>query len=93
MEHINVQLSSEMYDQSLRGTAEVPALRECGDLSIYVKPGATVGGRPGAVITFTVELSDGTKKRAQAVTTVALLDLALSSIRGWNDGGHLRVQN
>jgi len=46
-------------------------------------------GQACAVITFSVELPDGSFARAQAVTSVALLESTLAILRGWQSGGHL----
>ena len=40
-------------------------------------PGATQGGRPGVVVTFSVRLPDGSFARAQAVTTLANFEVKL----------------
>ena len=89
MEGIDCRLSPEMFDKAVHGGIDHPVLPECGDLAIYVKPNATVAGKPMAVVTFSVQLPDGSHARAQATTTLALLDAVYSCIRGWREGGHL----
>jgi len=58
------------------------ALPDFGDLKIITKDKGTVGGRPIAVLTFTVAMPDGTQRIAQTVTTVRLLKTALGAIAG-----------
>lgn len=89
MESIDCRLSAEMYDKAVNGGIDHPVLSESGDLAFYVKPNATTGGKPGVVITFSVQLPDGTMARAQATTTLKLLDMVFHCIKGWRDGGHL----
>ncbi|MBA3481711.1 MAG: hypothetical protein H0T51_07840 [Pirellulales bacterium] len=89
MERIVVELDAAKYDAAIRGTPDKPALPEYGDLAFYVKPGATAEGKAAVVVTFTVQLPDGSSARAQAVTTAALIESALGAFRGWREGGHL----
>lgn len=90
MEAVRVMLSDEEFDRAVHGPPEgQPSLPEGGDLAIYVKKGATEGGRAAAVITFTVQVPGGARRRAQCVTTVANLINALATLRGWSEGGHL----
>lgn len=90
MEHLQIALDSERFDKAVHGGLDCyRVLPEYGDLAIYVKPGATLRGRPMAVFTFTVQLPDGTRFRAQAVTTLTNLKNALHAIQGWESGGHL----
>lgn len=83
MEKIKIRISAEDFDAMLRGTEACPSLKDSGDIQIIVKPGATVGGRAGAMITFTVQMPDGTIARAQTVTTVRLLKTTLAALHGW----------
>lgn len=89
MESIDCRLSPEMFDKAVHGGIDHPVLKEGGDLAVYIKPNATVGGNPMAVFTFTVQLPDGSLARAQCATTLKLLDMVLHLIKGWKDGGHL----
>lgn len=90
MEPIVCSLSASDFDKAVHGGLDSnPVLPECGDLAIYVKPRATVEGRPMAVITFTVQLPDGSMARAQATTTTRLLEAVSSCVKGWREGGHL----
>jgi hypothetical protein len=89
MEAVDVALSAEKFDAAVHGDGVVPVLPECGDLAFYFKPGVTEGGNPGVVVTFTVQLPDGSQARAQAVTTLANFETVFACIRGWKSGGHL----
>lgn len=90
MEHINIVLDSGKFDKAVHGGLDNnPVLKEGGDLAMYVKPRATVNGNAMVVITFTVQLPDGTLARAQAATTAALMEAAGRAIRGWKEGGHI----
>lgn len=90
MEGIKCEISAEKFDRAIRNVpGEIPVLAEGGDLAVYVKPKGTVEGKACAVITFTVQLPDGTKARAQATTTAALLKQVGLIMRGWEDGGHI----
>ena len=78
-------------DEAVHGKPEgQPSLPEGGDLAIYVKKNATVNGNAMAVLTFSVQLPNGTIRRAQCPTTVANLINALAVLKGWSDGGHLK---
>lgn len=90
MELLKIELSPEKFDAAVHGPMDgQPSLPDAGDMAIYVKPGATEKGNAGAVVTFTVQLPNGSTRRAQCVTTVANLLNALSILRGWQEGGHL----
>lgn len=92
MEHLRVANSAVLFDRAVHGGLDgetIPVLPDGGDLAVFVKPNATVGGRPGVVVTFTVRLPDGTMARAQSVTTLANFENVFAAIRGWKDGGHL----
>lgn len=90
MEHVICELSAENFDKAVHGGLDSkPILPEGGDLAIYLKPNATKGGNPGAVLTFTVQLSDGNLARAQCVVTARTLEMIASLIKGWREGGHL----
>lgn len=89
MERVDVALSAEKFDAAVHGDGVVPVLPESGDMAFYIKPRATEGGKPGVVVTFTVQLPDGSQARAQAVTTLANFETVFGCIRGWKSGGHL----
>lgn len=89
MEHITIALDDDKFDAAVHGTEGPGSLPESGDMAIYVKKNATIEGNAMAVVTFTVQLPDGTKRRAQATNTVANLINALAVLKGWRDGGHL----
>ena len=80
MEVIKHQLddgTGRAFDDALKDT-----LPDGGDLQIITKDAGTVNGNPVAILTFTVELPDGTFRKAQTVTTVALLMGTLAILRG-----------
>lgn len=90
MEIIAIELNDEKFDHAVHGPPEgPPSLPEGGDLTIYVKRNATVNGNAMAVVTFTVQLPDGTLRRAQCPSTVANFINVLSVLKGWSDGGYL----
>ncbi len=65
------------YNQVVHG-----GLPDFGDLSIVTKDNATKGGHPSACLTFTVQLPDGKRHRAQTVVTVRNLLDALHAVMG-----------
>lgn len=89
MERVDCCLSAEKFDQAVHGNGVDPVLPECGDLAFYFKPNVTEGGKPGVVITFGVQLPDGSLARAQVVTTLANFEAVAACVRGWSAGGHL----
>lgn len=90
MEMLTVALDARQFDEAVHGPPDgQPSLPEAGDLAIYVKRNATQGGNAAAVVTFTVQLPNGSFRRVQSVTTVANLINALTILNGWHDGGHL----
>lgn len=90
MEHVTCNLDPELFDKAVHGGLDdKPVLPENGDLSLYGKAKATVGGNGMVVLTFTVQLPDGTLARAQCTTTARLFLLMAQCVRGWVDGGHL----
>ena len=88
MEHVKLELNGEKFDKAIHGGLDgLRVLPECGDLQAFVKPNATVGGKPMVVFTFTVVLPDGTRARAQATTTLAIFDLMRQGVQGWENAG------
>ncbi len=81
METIHVTFNDRAaFDQAVHAHE---SLRERGDLEIITIDDGTEDGQPAAVITFSVRLPDNTGGyRAQAVTTVRALTMALSAIQG-----------
>lgn len=78
MESITVLLDDAAeFDRAVRD-----GLPEGRDLAIITKDNATVGGRPAACLTFTVQLRDGRRDTAQAVVPVRALLLALHGLMG-----------
>lgn len=74
MEQIAIILDKpEKFDEKLRNS-----LPDGGDLEVITKENATVSGAPAVMLTFTVELPDGTFATAQTVTTVKLLQTVLA---------------
>lgn len=73
------------FDQLVHGAGALP---QAGDVTIATKDAATQQQRPGAVISFDVQLPDGSVKRAQAVITVRELVGFYSAMRGrYGPGG------
>lgn len=90
MEMVKLELSPEKFDKAVHGGLDdLRVLPDRADLAVYVKPKATQGGNAGVVLTFTVQLPDGSFARVQTVTTAALLESAGMACRGWREGGHI----
>jgi len=90
METLSIRIDADAFDKAIRTQPDgIPVLPDGADLRCFVKPNATVGGKAGVVLTFTVQLPDGTFARAQTVTTAANLELAGSVLKGWREGGHI----
>src|SRR4051794_40964510 len=66
--------NSKMYDDVLR---DKTCLAETGDLTIITKHGAMKSGATGVMITFSVQLPDGSMAKAQACTSIPLLKAQL----------------
>lgn len=81
MESIQVTLNDQAaFDQAVHADS---SLVERGDLEIITIDDGTEDGNPAAVITFSVRLPNNEGGyRAQAVTTVRALTMALSAIKG-----------
>lgn len=70
MEHFAVTLddgTGKAYDEALKDS-----LPEGGDLKAITKNDGTVQGNPIVLLTFTVQMPDGTIRKAQAATSVKL---------------------
>lgn len=66
MEKVSILLRNPgEYDKAVHS-----GLAEGGDMLLITKDGVTNEGNPGIVITFTVQLPDGTLHRAQSSTTL-----------------------
>ncbi len=90
MEVLRLSIEPEMFDKAVHGGLDqLPTLPDGGDLALYVKPKATQSGKAGVVLTFTVQMPDGSMARVQTVTTAALLEQAGAACRGWREGGHI----
>ena len=90
MEYVKISLDDQEFDNAVHGPKEgQPSLPEGGDMAIYVKVNATVNGNAMAVITFTVQLPDGTLRRAQCPTTVVNPMTAFGILKGWQESGQL----
>jgi hypothetical protein len=83
-ESIRVILGQDAeFDKLVHG-----GLPQAGPVTIAVKDGATQGGMPGAVISFPVQLPDGSVKLVQATMTLRLLVGFYSAVRGrYGPGG------
>lgn len=83
MEHLDIVLNDQAkFDAAVHGDGQLPSLPEGGDLALITKDGVTSSGRALACLTFTVTLPDGSRARAQHVTTVRLLTMMLAALRG-----------
>lgn len=58
------------------------ALPECGDVVFVTKDRATVRGRPGVCISFSVRLPDGSIGKVQAVMTGRNFAMVAAAFRG-----------
>lgn len=94
MQQVPIRLgaSDEEFDLYLFGRDGVPTLKDGGDLTIVTKDDGTVDTHRGiACLFFTVELPGGGTARAQTVTTVRILKMALAALEGrYDDDGRLR---
>ena len=80
MEHVVIKLddgTGHEFDEALKGT-----LPDAGDLKVITKNDATVGGKPAVMLTFTVQLPDGTMQRVQTVTTAKMFVSAAAAVKG-----------
>lgn len=78
MEGISVRFNDiELWDKVLKN-----CLPEAGDLMMVTKDNCTASGRPGVMLTFTVELPNGEMRRAQTVVTGRLFALMAAAFRG-----------
>lgn len=69
MEHISINLDdASMYDELVHA-----GLPQVSDITVVTKDKGTAKGAPAVVIAFNVQLPDGSVRRAQATTTVRLL--------------------
>lgn len=69
------------FDKAL-GRGSPGVLRDGGDLAIISKDKGTEQGRPVVVLTFTVELPDGSWKAAQTTVTYRELFCAVKALEG-----------
>lgn len=81
MESIHVTLNDQAaFDQAVHAES---SLQEGGDLEFITIDQGTEEGRPAVVITFSVRLPNNEGGyRAQIVTTVRALTMALSALKG-----------
>lgn len=84
MEKLEIKINkAERYDEVIKDS-----LPECGDMEIVTKDAAMVSGRAGVMVTFRVELPDGTLKRVQSVTPMrAFRAMALALSTTYDDDG------
>ena len=75
MENIKVTHNDLQFDFLVRR-----GLPEGGDMEITIKENATQGGRPCAVITWSVQLPNGKTAIAQAVVPTRLLVMAGAAV-------------
>lgn len=92
-EHLTITLDDGIgrdFDAAVHSRDGTRVLAEGGDAKIITKNDATVNGRAGAVITFTVDV-DGKICRAQTVVTVRNLKFALKILdAAYDEEGRLR---
>ncbi len=84
MDQITVRISDpEAYDKAVH-----EGLSDGGDLSFITKDYATEEGRSALVVTFTVQLPDGSLSKAQSATTVRnfLMAAQIIQVKYTNDG-------
>lgn len=78
MEAVTILLDKPAeFDQAVR-----EGLKEGSDLQFITKDEATASGKPAVVITFTVQLPDGTLARAQCVSTAASIQMVGRALYG-----------
>lgn len=66
MEKFGIQLNdAQSFDAVLKGS-----LPDGGDVTLITKDNATTGGNPAVMLTFSVQLPDGSMAIAQTVTTL-----------------------
>ena len=83
MEKISILLNkAEEFDRRLKNS-----LPEGGDLEVITKDNATAAGAPAVMITFSVQIPDGTRANAQSVTTLKAFLGAVGVLRA--KYGHL----
>lgn len=74
----------DRFDEVLKNS-----LRDCGDLEVITKDAGTITGRGIVMFTFTVELPDGTLRRAQTVTSMRNFRAIAAAVAGtYNDEGY-----
>ena len=81
MENLDIVLDSD-YDGKDYDAVLSDTLPECGDMKTIVKHGAMTSGKSAVMVTFTVQLPDGTTKRVQAVTSANLFIQAGNLVKG-----------
>lgn len=84
MENLRLVLGNDkMFDELVHG-----GLPQASDMTICTKDNGTQSGKPCVVVSFTVQMPDGTFKQVQAVTTVRLLVGFYSAMKGrYGPGG------
>lgn len=85
MEQLRTKLNDvERFDAVLKDS-----LPDAGDLEIITKDAGMVSGRGIVMFTFMVQLSDGSRKRVQTVTTMRSFRAIASAIAAtYNDDGY-----
>lgn len=87
MEQLNVQLNGvERFDEVIGSS-----LPEGGDLEIITKDAGMKSGNGCVMFTFTVELPDGSRARAQSVTTMRMFRAIANAIVSSYDDEGFRV--
>ncbi len=87
MEQLKLKTNNvERFDEVIRDS-----LRDCGDMEIVTKDAGMQSGRGIVMVTFTVELPDGTLRRAQSVTSMRMFRAIAHAIVATYDDDGFRV--
>lgn len=87
MEALKIKLNNvKRFDEIIKAS-----LPEDGDMEIITKDAGMVTGRGIVMVTFTVRLPDGTKARAQSVTSLRMFKSMADAINATYDNDGFRV--
>jgi len=77
MEKLELKLNKpDEWDDAIK-----TSLPDFGDIEIITKHGVTKGGQAGVMLTFTVQLPNGERRRVQTVTTMSLFRTVTSAFQ------------
>lgn len=74
---IRCSVGQERFDQIVHGP---DSMKDAGDLELVVIKNGTKAGKAAVALSFTVQLPDGQLRRAQTVTTLDALLLAVGTV-------------